>query len=685
MPLDNVSDSDIWKLRDSLFEQFESRNTKWAARRNVRYRRMEDDLRALPLNSRVSDTALMVHQTELPNQDCHRRVKRLIANRARFEVVLFDQSAEAQRLGQGLENGLKALYKWMNRGRISFDWQVSQHQQGDGLGIGKVDFIPGHGASLRDLDIDQLGEDDELDGADGAAERNAARKRYRDALDTVPVDKDDREAVAYDKITQDALRSELPPFRLSAVDPLCFAFFSDGDGISIGSEAGTKSLNPLLEAFGGHGLKFDKDTQRLTVDDDGSDVVGGQTAPDYAALGKDLGAEVAYTEIRTRHWIVVLIEHPKIKDKTRSAGDRGVILKFDNPFGPYTTGYVLVPGDVTTESAPEDQFQPPILGLLNLAQSENVLMTALMSAAIEEALAPEYIQVNPDVNVPPPDTDKTPDVKEGREIPMVQGEIKRIESPKTSVERIEGRIVAEQGLYQFQDALLGDATSDTSGHRLAIQVAQADIQAVPYQNARADALVELMKGIVYAVRKHGLAIYVPTLPDSRREGKKLRVMEPAVITPEMADVNFDLLVTLGAETPVTKYAKWQALAQREQQGSLGYQTMMEQSDVEDPISEIGRVFEGKLLKALMELTIPQLLPLLMQWAQGRASELQEDIGGGMPPESGLAGGGGGARGGLPATADIVRVPGVNMPTTQSTGEYGPVVPEGGGDLQVQVG
>ena len=666
MPLETATDSDLWKLADAIFAQFKNRDEVWKNRRNVRYRRMENDLRSLPLNSRVSNTALLVHQTELPNQDCHRRVKRLIANRPRFEVVLFDESATAQSMGQQLENGIKALYKWMNRGRLSFDWLVSEYQQGDGLGIGKEEFVPGHGASLAGLDPDILGAEDEGDEIDGAAERNASRAKYRTALAAIKPDKDGREALAYDSVVQDALHTELPPFRISAVDPLCFAYWDDGDGIAVGVERGKKSLNPLLETFKDYGLKVVNN--RLIVENDGSEAVSGQTAPDYMTLGKDLSAEVKYVEIRTRHWIAILIEHPKIRGTKSAKGDRGVVLKFDNPFGPYTTGYVLIPGDVTTESEPADQFQPPILGLLNLAQTENILMTAQLSAAIEEALAPEYIQVTPDVTLPTSEADKSPEVKEGREIPMVQGEIKRVESPKTAVERIERRIATEQTLYQFQDALLGEATSDTSGHRLAVQVAQADIQAVPYQNARADAIVELMKGIVYAIRKHGLAVYIPTLPDSRREGSKLRVMKPAVITPDMADLNFDLLVTLGAETPVTKYARDQSLAQREQQGGIGYQTMMEQSDVEDPVAEIGRVFEGKLLKAVMEQTIPQLLPMLMQ----RAQQIIEQLGvGGMAPGTGLAGEGGAN----PSMADSVRLPGVNMPLTQQSSEGGPSVPE----------
>ncbi|KKN82240.1 hypothetical protein LCGC14_0310530 [marine sediment metagenome] len=676
MPLDTASADELWRLRDTLVNQFENRTTKWRRRRDIRYRRMTQELKKLPLNSLVSDTALIVQQTELPNQDCHKRVKRLIANKPRFEIVLSSGNTSEQSMGQKLEDGLKALYKWMTRSNPAFEWQVVEYQQGDGLGIAKIDFLPDHGASLAHFDLDDIEKDDEPEDDDDAVERNKARRMFREELEAAQ-DKDNPEALAFGKATDRALRAELPPYRLSAVDPLTCSFFRDGDGIATIVEAGKKSLHPLLEALNSAGYPIEVKNNRLILGGEGSDVVSGRTAPDYVSIVRDLSMEVGYAEIRTRNEIVLLIEHPDIKDVTpdMKSSDRGVHLVFPNPFGPYTTGYALVYGDITTEADPADEFQPPILGLLNLAQPDNVLATALLSAAVEEALAPSYVKVSPEARLPATDESKAPDVQQGREIAVVQGDIKKVETPKTSVERVSSRILQEQGIYTFQEALQGDATSDTSGHRLALQIAQADIQAVPYQNARADALAELMKGIIYSVRKHGLPVYIPTLPNSARSGKKLRVSEPAVITPEMADLNFDLLVTLGAETAVTKYAKWQATSQREAEGSLGYLTMMEQSDVENPEDEIARVFEGKMLKATMEGVMPEIVKMVIQRAQ---QKLQLAMG--PTPGSGLAEGGG-QGGGI---EDIIRLPGVNMPVAPSVTDQGPPVMEGGGDQPITV-
>ena len=83
------SQRDVLALLKELKEGYGTRDTMWQARRLVRFRKMEQQLKALPLSPRVADTALMVHQTEMPNQEIHKRVKRLVANPPRFEVVVF--------------------------------------------------------------------------------------------------------------------------------------------------------------------------------------------------------------------------------------------------------------------------------------------------------------------------------------------------------------------------------------------------------------------------------------------------------------------------------------------------------------------------------------------------------------------------------------------------------------------
>lgn len=692
MPLTFGTDKELWALVDSLKKPFGERDKVWANRRLVRYRKLDSRLTALPLNPLVKDTALMIYQTEGPNQEAHKRTKRLVANPPRFEVIIYDDDPTTQRIGQELEDGIKALYRWANTGKTAWDWKVTQFQQGDGLGIGKITYIPGHGDTLGAYDIDEVVKDDEDEEGDGDGQkgrRNKARKEYKTALDKNK-GKDDAEAKAYSEITEAALQKELPPFHLSAVDPLtCYWREDDDERIEVIAEIGTKSLNPLLTAFKSYGLKLSGDGTRLVTEPGELSAIGGATAPDRSgssnpASGWDRGEAnwgsgggteqtVNYTEIRTRYEIAIMIEHPKIKGrlKKKDSTDRGVVLKFPNPFGPYTTGYALVPGDVTTETDPVDMYQPPILASLNAAQAQNVLTTARLSAALENAFSPKYLKQNPDMPLQPTDEDKTPEATSGRQIPALPGEIKRIESPLVEMEHIDKRLTEDIEPNIFRDVLEGGAQSEATGHRLAIQVGQADLQMVPYQNARAKALTELLKGVLYAVRSHGLTISIPTIPGGQRGSQKggQRVAEYAKLTPEMADLNFELLITLGAETPVTKYAKYQSLRDREEAGTVGYQTVIEQSDVENPEDEITRVFEGKLLKATMEGVLPLMSQAIMDYVKAKlfppepAPELPPE-GGQLPfevdPATGLAAGGG------PIGQDPgPHIPGVGMPVVQT--------------------
>ena len=89
--------------------------------------------------------------------------------------------------------------------------------------------------------------------------------------------------------------------------------------------------------------------------------------------------------------------------------------------------------------------------------------------------------LQPEACIPLTMTDKTPNVKDGTPVPMIPGEVRREEAPKVDLDKAEIYLAALQDRYRFQEVLSGDATSSDSGHKLAIQVSQADTQIVPYQ------------------------------------------------------------------------------------------------------------------------------------------------------------------------------------------------------------
>lgn len=698
MAYDLEKDKDIWALRDTLKKSFKERDKVWQNRRDVRFRRMGEQLASLPLNPMISDKALLISQTEIPNQEAHKRTKRLVANPPRFEVIITDDDNDSSEMAQELEHGIMALYKWVNRGKVSFDYKVTQHQQSDGLGIGAVDHLPGHGKSLAKYDLETL--IDPETGERGPDADEDAYEEFNNARSKYGLDDGERDSKAYNEVTEKALQKENPPYRFRAVDPLTFYYWADADQISVGMECGRKSLNPLLEAYKEQGLRIEND--RFVVGKGGPDAVSAKTFHDpsdgHSTTVTDTGEMVSYTEIRTKDKIIICLEHPIFskpdvpKPKAQKVEDdygRGVVFRFDNPFGPYTTGYVLVPGDVTTDSQPEDEFQPPILQALNEAQKLNVLETARLSAALEEALAEKYIKLSPEAPVTPTDEDKTPSLTEGREIVAIQGEIKKIDSNNVDLDKSIDMTVRTMESGKMEEVLVGDAASEATGNRLAYQIAQADIQMVPYQNSRAEAITELIKGVIYSIKKQGLSVYIPTIPSGTRKGSNIRVSKPAKLTPEMADLSFELIVTLGAETAMTKFAKWQAYAQRERDGTMGYQTLIELSDVENPEEELNRIVEGKMFKALLEATVPLATQMLVaslekqvmmvlqpdKFAQMGDQAESEELNAGPTGESGLANGGGGEA----MAEDLVRNPGVNMPVVQSNPVDGQLVPMGSGE------
>jgi len=304
--------------------------------------------------------------------------------------------------------------------------------------------------------------------------------------------------------------------------------------------------------------------------------------------------------------------------------------------------------------------------MLNLAQPINTLTTIRLSAAIDAALASPYIELKDEVQAAPQlshaTVDKTPTVRDGRELPQIPGKVQRMASANVDLDKAESRFLSETALYRFNDALSGDAESSDSGHKLAIQVSQADSQMVPYQNTRAEAIAEIMMCCIYAAYKLGKPIYVKDIPEQTTLlSSKFDISQPVhAITPEMYDLmqNAALIVTIGSETPVTKYAKWAALQTRYEKGTLSFETLMEQSDVENVADETARIFQGQALVAVMKQAIPVIVNLLAARAVQRITTGKNL---GVAGEGGNENGGGmeGARKSLPI-ARTGKLPGVGM-------------------------
>lgn len=703
--LSSLSVSKLNDIVDSVWKTFDGRRTLWSDRRKVRFRKMDQDLLALPLSTRAGgQRALMVYQTEEPNQEVHRRVKRLIANKERIEVVIYATDSDTKEQAQEMKDALKALWKAMNRGKISPNRLATTYQQADGEGCFKLDLIADYAdKALAPYDPDTL-EDEPQPGE--SPEQTAAREKYQDAKrgyeDADPEDLMAPER-AYHDVANAALRKCDPPFRLSAPDPTTYAYTLDGDNIDLIVEKGKRPLSALLRALGPNGVRMVNN--RLVVFPMGTDAMSGTTLPENQQLDKKYDDEADYTEIRTKTEIAITIKQPVLRGAAAVAGNvEGGHIKvtFENPFGPYSTGYVLVPGDISGSLDPADSMQPSILGTLNLAQKINVLTTIRLSAAIDTALAPPYIE-SKDAAEPPPSLDqarenKTAGTKDGEAIPIIPGKLARMASANLDLDKAEQRFMTEEALYRFNEVLAGDSTSSDSGHKLAIQVSQADTQLVPYQNSRAEAVAEVLMACMYACKKIGKPIYVKEVPDQQALlMNKVEMVQPVrALLPEYFDMDFNLIVTIGSETPVTKFAKWSALQQRYEKGTLSFETMMEQSDVENVADEIARIFEGQTLVAVMQQAIPVVVKMIAQRAVAKIMAPAGASGAGPAGAGGLQDvvqqGGNENGGGMPGAqastpvAGVGRLPGVGLsPGGPTTGEYGGRAQEGAGDGQTGVG
>jgi hypothetical protein len=663
---------------------------------------MEDELKSLPLSNRAgSNKALMIHQTDEPNQEVHRRTKRLVANKVKINTVIYDTNEEHRQLAQDIQDACKALYKWMNRGKVPPERKVVEYQQADGLGWFKLDFLADYAdEELSYYDPDVIDIPDEEAPEDENPKQKRARQEYQRIVAELAAERGedgslkyvagiDLEAMAYKKVTDLARRRCDPPFRLSAPDPVTIFYRRSGDAVELVIEKGKRSISALLENLSSRGLRLVNN--RFLVAPEAVDALEEATIPENESLGSDYSNMVDYIEIRTRHDIVILVQHPRLRDGSRSPDlaieDDYVKLEFENPFGPYSTGYIMVPGDVTGSHDPAHEFQPPILGTLSVAQAINVLSTIRLSGAIDTALRGKYIKA-PDAQPAPQlsqaGSNKTGRVKDGQEIPVIPGEVRREEGPNVDLDKAEQYFEGVLRENRFAEVLAGDASSADSGHKLAIQVSQADTQLVPYQNSRAEATVELLMCCLYAAKKLRQTIYVKEIPDQELValGKHALAQPIRAITPEMFDLDFNLIVTIGSETPVTKFAKWSALSDRYLKGTLSLETLMEESDIENVGDELARIFEGQMLVGMMRQAIPVLAMMLRD-------EVLAAVQGGIqvPSEGGNADGGGmpGAQASLPISG-IGRLPGVGMnPAGPTVGDYGARVHEGAGDGQEGIG
>jgi hypothetical protein len=299
---------------------------------------------------------------------------------------------------------------------------------------------------------------------------------------------------------------------------------------------------------------------------------------------------VTWTRVATRERVCILVEH--VEESTED--DPGAVLEFDNPMAQASeSGYFIVGGDRKVRGTFEQRYQPPILGALVEAQNIAYVRSALLSQALAEAARTPYQADDGSAMVPPLDStqeQKSKTVKDGTTPPMLRGQILRVPDTGLNLVQLDDLLDKRMERYRSREFFSGTGSSSETGIHLARTQTAFLTHMVPYQVMRASARKRILQALlkVWAAGKE--TVYIPFLPgEGRGASKEIRVVKPREITPEMAKMPVDLRITIGAESPETKYAREQAVRENVNFGLYGMTTGRETIGVKNPTEEVRKM------------------------------------------------------------------------------------------------
>ncbi len=570
--------TDAKRLRERLRTEHDTLR-EW---RRVRDRRMDDVLQTLraTLPARVQSLFVPV-QSQEPDDEIQTRKHLLASNEAQIEVLSRTTDAKVRKLAQELEQADEALHELLFPIAVQLD--ECDGFLADGLTVLAVDYL-GPGPEIGKY-ADRAALELACDGPE--PEAGTPEAAYVAAWRETGGDHEK----AYDRVTQEALVQDGLRYRVRVVDADVWDAFEDPDGVSVGMEDGMIDLHPALDALGQYGAVLSGDQIVLTGTEDAA--VGRGLAPLDAhgtiTFSADGPRRVRYTQIRTREEIVVIADLPD------SAEGDGIFIRTPQPFDRHT-GYVLIEGD-TKLRAGAKRRQPVTLGLLETHQRGNMLKSLAFSMGIEEATRDVY---QPDTLAGAVPLDGTQEVKsqqivDGQVTPQVPP-LKRVDTTGIDLPKLLGLVDQETARYRIHEFFAGSGSSGETGIHLArLQTAYA-LRLQPYQSKRALAHKTVLLLCHGAVAKSGETIYVPYLPSGPRELEAgVRVAAPRQITPEMVAAPVDVRVTIGAESPETKYAAIQMSTSQMAAGTWSMTQHMQNAGVKDPYAMQAQILEDNIV------------------------------------------------------------------------------------------
>ncbi len=626
MPIiDNLEDAK--RLRDrmkSANEQTVSRINEW---RSVRDRQMDDVLNSVKAILPERSAALFIPvQSQEPDDEIQARKHVLASNEAEIEVLLRAKNPRYIRLAQDFQDALEAL----NEALFPIELQLDECDGflGDGRTIIALDYMGvgpelakyGDRASLQAAaeayavrgggiaDPEEAGEDAAEEKAETpaqeSAEESAEPADYADEDDSPEatyarayVDAGMDHEKAYAAVTAEAMTLDGLRYRLRVLDTTTFADFQDIDGISTGMEDGEIDIHPALDALEQYGVEKRGTQLVLTRDGTPTDdsAVGTDIAP-LAAQGvltiTEGASRVRYTQIRTREQIVIIVDLPG--NATRDG--EGIFITQDTPLDDHT-GYFEIEGDTKLRAA-DRRCQPVALGLFETHQRGNMLKSAALAMSIEEATRDVYqpTAVAGAQPVDPTQELKAQPVVNGQVAPEVPA-LARVETTGIEIDKLIEMLDQETNRYRMHEFFAGSGDSGETGIHLARLQTAYQLRLQPYQTKRARARKEVLQAVVKAGLKSGLSIYIPFLPkESRGVDEGIRVAEPRIITPEMAQLPADMRVVIGAESEETKYAAMQMSQTATGFGTWSMTQHMLNCGVKDPHAMEAQILEDNIVR-----------------------------------------------------------------------------------------
>ncbi|MDE3096868.1 MAG: hypothetical protein KGK07_12845 [Chloroflexota bacterium] len=427
------------------------------------------------------------------------------------------------------------------------------------------------------------------DDADITTRRQAvprqARDRYRAAYA-----KAGNHAKAYRQATSDAEKEGGFTYRGRVVDRETFWGWEDQPyELAIGMEDGDMPLAPVLDVIGGFGWHADEDGCFFKLQKENKDTgmlaLGVSLHPLKEGVSEFLTSnKVRYTRIADRDTVYVLVEH--MKGETACQDCESPFLTFEGIMAGRSTAYYVVPGDTKARGNTMDRYKPPVLGQLVMAELSNIVDTANLTMAIYEASR------TPLQNMPAPTQagaplDPTLDAKsrvgkDGRPQPTVAGEVTMEPSSEIDMMKLRQMIDEQTQRYRSHDFMVGSGSAGEPAAHLALMQTAYLTTMTPIQMRRAAARKRILEDLLASWAKSGETQYVPYLPKGPNRTHEVRVAAPREITPEMAALPVALRVTIGAESPATKWAREQAVRSQIEFGMISMTTGMEEAGVKDP-------------------------------------------------------------------------------------------------------